>query len=331
MSMRGQDNRLVDQFGRHIEYLRLSVTDRCDLRCAYCMPVDFDDYEDPADWLSFDEIRRVVSVLARRGLMRVRITGGEPLLRNRIALLAATLKQIEGIQDLSLSTNGTQLGKHAAALRRAGIDRINVSLDTLRAERFKEITHRDALRHVLFGLDTASAVGYKAIKINMVWMPGTNESEIGDMIGYCRDRGYILRLIENMPIGDSGRKAGASSLQPLIAWIQKRYGLIDGVIPGGGPARYLVSPDRTFSIGFITPLSQHFCATCNRIRMTVDGTLHLCLGQEDSLELRPLLRGSASDGDIEAAIMTAIRRKPARHEFLEAPKKLVRFMSMIGG
>jgi len=331
MNMRTGDHGLVDQFGRRIEYLRLSVTDRCDLRCAYCMPADFDDYQDPADWLSFEEIRRVLSVLARRGLSRVRITGGEPLLRNRIAQLAASIKRIEGIMDLSLSTNGTQLGKHAVALRQAGVDRINVSLDTLKPERFAQITRRDALQQVFSGLDAASAAGFASIKINMVWMPGTNDDEIEDMIGYCRDRGYILRLIENMPMGDSGRKTGHTSLQPLIAGIRKRYGLIDGVIPGGGPARYLVSPDQTFSIGFITPLSQHFCATCNRVRMTVDGTLHLCLGQEDRLELRPLLRGGASDGDIGAAIMTAIQRKPERHEFLEAPQKLLRFMSMTGG
>ncbi len=331
MSRKTGEHRLIDQFGRRIEYLRLSVTDRCDLRCAYCMPADFADYQDPAHWLSFEEIRRVLSVLAGCGLSRVRITGGEPLLRNRIVQLAASIKRIEGIRDLSLSTNGTQLGKHAGALRRAGVDRINVSLDTLRPERFARITRRDALQQVFSGLDAASAAGFAAIKVNMVWMPGTNDDEIEDMIGYCRDRGYILRLIENMPMGDSGREAGHSSLQPMIAGIQKRYGLIDGVIPGGGPARYLVSPDQDFSIGFITPLSQHFCASCNRIRMTVDGTLQLCLGQEDRLELRPLLRGGASDNDIEAAIMAAIRRKPERHEFLEAPQKLLRFMSMTGG
>ncbi len=331
MSTRTDDTGLVDQFGRRIEYLRLSVTDRCDLRCAYCMPADFKDYEDPAHWLSFEEIRRVLSVLAGRGLSRVRITGGEPLLRNRIAQLAESIKQIEGIRDLSLSTNGTQLGKHAAALRHAGVDRINVSLDTLKPERFAQITRRDALQQVFAGLEAASTAGFSSIKINMVWMPKTNDDEIEDMIGYCRGRGYILRLIENMPMGESGRSAEPSSLQPLIARIRKRYGLIDGVIPGGGPARYLVSPDKNFSIGFITPLSQHFCATCNRIRMTVDGTLHLCLGQEDRLELRPLLRGDASDSEIESALMAAIQRKPKRHEFLEAPQKLVRFMSMTGG
>ena len=167
----------------------------------------------------------------------------------------------------------------------------------------------------------------------MVWMPGTNDDEIEDMIGYCRDRGFILRLIEKMPMGASVPKKSFSGLQQLIARIQKKYGLIDGVILGGGPARYLVSPDKAFSIGFITPLSQHFCATCNRVRMTVGGTLHLCLGQEDRLDLMPLLRGGASDSDsdIELAIMAAIYRKPERHQFLETLIKPVRFMSMTGG
>lgn len=322
---------LVDGFGRPVTYLRLSVTDRCDLRCTYCMPEGFKDYEEPEDWLRFDEIVRVLSLFARHGLQRVRLTGGEPLLRGRLAELAAQIKAIPGIEDLSLSSNGTQLAKHAASLRQAGIDRLNISLDTLNHERFCSITRRDALDDVLQGLQAARQAGFGRIKINMVWMAGGNNDELDAMIDFCRQENFILRLIETMPIGATGRASDYASLQPHIADLKQRFQLVDGVIPGGGPARYLVDPASDFSLGFITPLSQHFCETCNRVRMTVDGTLQLCLGQEDQLEFRPLLRNGASDADLDAALRQAIARKPERHEFKEAPGKVMRFMSMTGG
>lgn len=322
---------LADRFGRRIEYLRLSVTDRCDLRCAYCMPGDFSDYEEPGHWLSFDEIERLVTLFARFGLRRIRLTGGEPLMRNGLASLARRIKAIPGIDDLSLSTNGTQLRKHGQALRDAGVDRLNVSLDTLQPIRFAEITHRDALADVLAGLATAREIGFAPIKINMVWLAGINDDELEAMVDFCRRGQFILRLIETMPIGETGRQSRYASLQPLIASLKKRFGLIDGLIPGGGPARYLVSPDREFSLGFITPMSQHFCATCNRVRMTVDGMLHLCLGQEDRLDLRSLLRSGKSDEILLAAIQAAVDRKPERHEFSERPEKIIRIMSSTGG
>lgn len=322
---------LVDNFGRRIDYLRLSVTDRCDLRCTYCLPEAFKGYEEPEHWLSFDEIVRVVALFARHGLQRLRLTGGEPLLRGRIVELAGRLRAIPGINDLSLSTNGTQLDRMAASLRAAGVDRLNVSLDTLDQQRFCQITHRDALSEVLAGLQAAKAAGFGPIKINMVWLAGSNDAELDVMIDYCRSNGFILRLIETMPMGDSGRAAGFASLQPQIAALKRRFGLVDGVIPGGGPARYLVDPHGRFSLGFITPLSQHFCETCNRVRMTVDGMLHLCLGQEDRLDLRELMRAGASDAELDHALLGAIARKPEKHEFNEAPGKVVRFMSMTGG
>jgi cyclic pyranopterin phosphate synthase len=322
---------LVDGFGRRIDYLRLSVTDRCDLRCTYCLPEAFKGYEEPEHWLTFDEIVRVVQLFARHGLQRLRLTGGEPLLRGRIVELVGRLKAIPGINDLSLSTNGTQLDRLAAPLRAAGVDRLNVSLDTLDQQRFCQITHRDALSEVLSGLQAAREAGFGPIKINMVWLAGSNDAELDVMIDYCRSNGFILRLIETMPMGDSGRAAGFASLQPQIAALKQRFGLVDGVIAGGGPARYLVDPHSTFSLGFITPLSQHFCETCNRVRMTVDGMLHLCLGQEDRLDLRQLLRAAATNAELDAALLGAIARKPERHEFNEAPGKVVRFMSMTGG
>lgn len=322
---------LTDHFGRRIEYLRLSVTDRCDLRCAYCMPSDFSGYEEPEHWLSFDEIERLVGLFARFGLRRVRLTGGEPLMRNGLASLARRIKAIPGVEDLSLSTNGTQLRKHGQALRAAGVDRLNVSLDTLQPARFTEITRRDALADVLGGLATAREIGFAPIKINMVWLAGVNDDELEAMVDFCRQGKFILRLIETMPMGETGRQSQYASLQPLIASLKAKFGLIDGLIPGGGPARYLVSPDGLFSLGFITPMSQHFCATCNRVRLTVDGILHLCLGQEDRLDLRSLMRSGESDESILAAIQASIDRKPERHEFSERPEKIIRVMSSTGG
>ncbi len=322
---------LTDRFGRRIEYLRLSVTDRCDLRCAYCMPSHFSGYEEPEHWLSFDEIERLVSLFARIGLRRVRLTGGEPLMRNGLASLVRRIKGIREVDDLSLSTNGTQLRKHAQALRDAGVDRLNVSLDTLQPSRFSEITRRDALADVLAGLATAREIGFAPIKINMVWLAGINDDELEAMVDFCRRGQFILRLIETMPMGDTARQSQYASLQPLIASLKDRFGLIDGLIPGGGPARYLVSPDGQFNLGFITLMSQHFCATCNRVRLTVDGILHLCLGQEDRLDLRSLMRSGESDASLIAAIQAAIDRKPERHEFTERPEKIIRVMSSTGG
>lgn len=322
---------LQDRFGRRIDYLRLSVTDRCDLRCSYCMPQDFSDYELPQDWLTFDEIERVVAAFARLGTSRFRLTGGEPLLRRGLTSLVTRLAKLDGVTDLSLSTNGTQLAKHAQALKQAGITRLNVSLDSLCAERLHDITRRDALQEILEGLVIARSCGFAPIKINMVVMHDVNEDEVETMADFCFRQGFVLRLIEAMPVGDTGRNTGYVDLQPIRQRLQARFGLVEGIINGGGPARYLVTPDGKFSIGFITPLSQHFCETCNRVRLSVDGTLHLCLGQEHSLPLRSLLRAGASDSDLESAIRQAIELKPERHEFREQPGKIVRVMSMTGG
>ena len=322
---------LIDRFGRAIEYLRLSVTDRCDLRCSYCMPEDFHDFEEPAHWLNFDEIERVVGAFARLGVSRVRLTGGEPLLRRNLPDLARRLKQLPGLNDLSLSTNATQLDKHAAALFQAGVSRINVSLDSLHADRIAQVTGRDVLPKILAGLDAAKHAGFSPIKINMVALQGINDDEIDTMVDYCITHDYVLRLIETMPMGDTGRQAGHLDLQPVKERLRARFGLIDGVPSGGGPARYLRTPGGAFSVGFITPISQHFCDTCNRVRLAVDGTLYMCLGQNDRVALRPLLRNGASDQDIEQAILQAITQKPERHEFREEPTKVVRFMSATGG
>jgi GTP 3',8-cyclase len=323
---------LTDRFGRNIEYVRLSVTDRCDLRCFYCLPKGFKDFEEPEHWLSFEEIERVIAAFARLGTRRIRITGGEPLVRKELPQLAARLARVPGIQDLSLSTNATQLARHATALRDAGVRRINVSLDSLDAARFKQITG-GKLDKVLDGLMAANAAGFTPIKLNMVVMKGVNEDEVEAMVDFCIEHDFTLRFIETMPMGDTGRSATDHyvDLQTVKARLARRYELLPGVMPGGGPARYVRVAGTDLRIGFITPISQHFCATCNRVRLSVDGTLYMCLGQEHRFELRPLLRAGCSDAELEAAILRAIDLKPERHEFTEKPEQVLRFMSMTGG
>jgi len=323
---------LTDPFGRQIEYLRLSVTDRCDLRCSYCMPRHFRDFEVPGHWLDFDEIERLVRAFAALGLKRIRLTGGEPLVRKHLPDLAARISAIKGIDDLSLSTNATRLNHCATDLKQAGVQRLNVSLDTLDRADYAQITGRDALPAVLQGLEAARDQGFGPIKINMVAMSGINDHQIEPMLAYCIDRGFTLRLIETMPMGDTGREARYMDLQPVKQRLQKKYDLVDSLAAaGGGPARYLSSRDGRFNVGFITPISQHFCATCNRVRLAVDGTLYLCLGQENRFEFRKLLRTGVSDSGLQEAVMEAINLKPERHEFRESPEKIVRLMSMTGG
>lgn len=322
---------LIDGLGRHISYLRLSVTDRCDLRCTYCMPEGFQSDDEPREWLSFDELERLAGLFARQGVERIRLTGGEPLLRRNLPELAARLAAVPGIRDLSLSTNGTRLAACAEDLRRAGVTRLNVSLDSLDRARVQSIARRDVLPQILDGLEAARGLGFRQIKINMVALPDTAHEEIEAMAGYCMARGFILRLIETMPVGQSGRNAGFIDLRPVMQRMRAQFGLIDGVVPGGGPARYLVSPDRTFQIGFITALSQHFCETCNRIRLAANGTLHLCLGRDEAVDFRQLMRSGRSDAEILAALQAGLAHKPARHDFGNTQQRVIRMMSATGG
>ena len=325
-------SQLVDPFGRTIEYLRLSVTDRCDLRCFYCMPKGFHDFEEPAHWLTFDEIERVVGAFAQLGTRRLRITGGEPLVRKDLPALASRLHHLPGIEDLSLSTNGVQLARHAQALFDGGVRRLNVSLDTVDATRFRDITG-GKLEKVIDGLLAAKQAGFAPIKINMVVMKGVNEDDVEAMVDFCIEHDFTLRFIETMPMGDTGRDAADHfvDLREVRARLEQRFDLIPGVMPGGGPARYVQVAGTELRIGFITPLSQHFCETCNRVRLSVDGTLYLCLGQDHKFELRPLLRAGISDSELQDAIRQAMALKPERHEFREKPEQVVRFMSMTGG
>ncbi|HJV74308.1 MAG TPA: GTP 3',8-cyclase MoaA [Noviherbaspirillum sp.] len=323
---------LSDRFGRSIDYLRLSVTDRCDLRCTYCLPKGFKGFEEPKHWLSFDEIERLLAVFSRLGTSRVRLTGGEPLLRRNLPELAARIASLPGVRDLSLSTNATRLDRHAEALKAAGVSRINVSLDSLDRGCMERITGRDSLKQILDGIMAGKAAGFQPIKINMVAMRGVNDGEIDAMVEFCIENGFILRLIEAMPMGATGRDTSYLALGPIQSRLQEKFGLVPQAVElGGGPARYLATKDGRASVGFITPMSQHFCATCNRVRLAVDGTLYLCLGQEEKFEFRPLLRDGASDEELEAAIRQAIELKPQQHEFRERPGKVIRVMAQTGG
>ncbi len=324
---------LTDSYQRRIEYVRLSVTDRCELRCTYCLPRGFRDFGDSDDWLSFDEIERVMRAFTELGVRRIRITGGEPLSRGRIPELAARLHALPGLEDLSLSTNATRLAKLAGPLKTAGISRVNVSLDSLRADRFAEITGGGDLGRVLDGLTAAQDAGLLPVKINMVALGGVNDDEFEDMVAFCLEHGFTLRFIELMPVGDTARAVAGSylDLREVRRRLELKFDLLPATMPGGGPARYVQVAGTDLRIGFITPISQHFCATCNRVRLSADGTLYTCLGQEHAVPLRALLRGGASDDDLQNVIQRAIRNKPERHEFTSQPGKIVRFMSATGG
>jgi cyclic pyranopterin phosphate synthase len=327
------EQNLIDPFGRKIEYVRLSVTDKCNLRCFYCMPKGFKNFENPANRLTFDEIERVIGAFGELGVHRVRLTGGEPLLRKNLARLSSRLSELSGINDLSLSTNATLLESQAEALYSAGIRRINVSLDTLDRDRYADITGGGKLDSVLQGLQRAHQVGFKPIKINMVVMKDTPLDEYQRIMEYCMRYGFTLRFIETMPMGSPGRSGSEQylSLEKVRQRLDRQYHLVPGLMTGGGPAKYYRINGTDFQIGFITPISQHFCATCNRVRISVDGTLYLCLGQNDKVKIRPLLRAGISDGELKQTIVDAISKKPEKHEFNQKPGQIVRFMSMTGG
>jgi cyclic pyranopterin phosphate synthase len=323
---------LIDPFGRRIEYVRLSLTDKCNLRCFYCMPKGFKSFEQPDSWLSDDEIERVMHAFTELGVARVRLTGGEPLLRKNVAGLAQRLTALPGLEDLSLSTNAVLLDKLAGPLKQAGVRRINVSLDSLDPERFREVTGSE-LQPVLRGLMAAKHAGFAPIKINMVAMKGINDDEFHDMVEFCIEHGFTLRFIETMPMGETGMHASQHymDLQQVRQQLTEHYQLIPGVMPGGGPARYMQVKGTPLRIGFITPISQHFCETCNRVRLSVDGTLYMCLGQENKIALRPLLRSGISHEALKDTLREAIKLKPEKHEFREKPEQVVRIMSMTGG
>ena len=329
---------LIDPFGREIEYLRVSVTDRCDFRCVYCMSEHMT-FLPKRDLLSLEELDRLCAAFVRRGVKKLRITAGEPLVRKNIMWLFRALgRHLESgrLHELTLTTNGSQLEKYAGDLKAAGVERINVSVDTIDPIKFKAITRWGDLSAVMRGIDAAEKAGIK-IKINAVALKDVNEDEIGDLIRFAHGRGADMTLIETMPLGDIGedRTTQYLPLSVVRARLMDRFTLQDSPYRTGGPARYVTVKETGGRLGFITPLTHNFCESCNRVRLTCTGTLFMCLGQEDAADLRAPLRASADDALLDAAITEAIARKPKGHDFVidRRTKKpsVARHMSVTGG
>jgi len=329
---------LVDPFGRGITYLRVSVTDRCDFRCVYCMAENMT-FLPKRDLLTLEELDRLCSAFIAKGVRKIRLTGGEPLVRRGIMTLVASLsRHLAGgaLDELTLTTNGSQLPKFAAELAEHGVERINVSLDTLDPEKFRKITGWGELGQVLDGIAAAQAAGI-AVKINVVALKGVNEDELGELVAWAHGRRMDLTLIEVMPLGDigEGRLQQYLPLSLVRARLGERYTLEDIDYRTGGPARYVRVKETGGRLGFITPLTHNFCESCNRVRVTCTGTLYMCLGQEDAADLRAPLRASESDEALYAAIDEAISRKPKGHDFVidrrHRRPALSRHMSVTGG
>ncbi|GLK75114.1 GTP 3',8-cyclase [Methylopila jiangsuensis] len=329
---------LVDPFQRAISYLRVSVTDRCDFRCVYCMSEHMT-FLPKRDLLSLEELDRLCSAFVRLGVRRLRLTGGEPLVRRDVMTLIRSLgRHLESgaLDELTLTTNGSQLARYAADLTAAGVRRVNVSLDTLDPAKFKAVTRWGDLAQVQGGIDAALAAGLD-VKINAVALRGVNEDEIPAMIDWAHARGMDLSLIETMPLGDidGDRTDQYLPLSLVRARLAQRFTLNDIPYRTGGPARYVSVAETGGRIGFITPMTHNFCESCNRVRVTCTGTLYMCLGQDDAADLRAPLRGSDSDDRLEEAIRDAIARKPKGHDFIidrrNAKPAVARHMSTTGG
>jgi cyclic pyranopterin phosphate synthase len=329
---------LIDPFARAITYLRVSVTDRCDFRCVYCMSENMA-FLPKADVLSLEELDRLCSAFIAKGVSKLRLTGGEPLVRRGIMTLFASLSRHLGtgaLKELTLTTNGSQLTRYAAELKSLGVERINVSLDTLDPDKFRAITRWGDLGKVLSGIDAAQAAGLR-VKINAVALKGVNEDEIGDLLTWAHGRGMDLTVIEVMPLGDidESRLDQYLPLSMVRTRLAERYRLEDINYRTGGPARYVRVKETGGRLGFITPLTHNFCESCNRVRITCTGTLYMCLGQADAADLRAPLRASEGNDLVYAAIDEAISRKPKGHDFVidrrHQRPALARHMSVTGG
>jgi GTP 3',8-cyclase len=329
---------LVDPFGRAVSYLRVSVTDRCDFRCAYCMAENMS-FLPKTEVLSLEELDRVCSAFIARGVKKLRLTGGEPLVRRGVMTLVESLSRhlrSGELDELTLTTNGSQLAKYAAELKAHGVRRINVSLDTLDADKFRAITRWGDLSQVLAGIDAAQAAGLK-IKINTVALRDVNDGELPALIEWAHGRGMEITLIEVMPLGEigEGRLDQYLPLSMVRARLAERFTLTDIDYRTGGPARYVRVAETGGTLGFITPMTHNFCESCNRVRLTCTGTLYMCLGQNDAADLRKPLRASESDELLFAAIDEAIGRKPKGHDFIidrrHQRPALPRHMSVTGG
>lgn len=329
---------LIDPFARPITYLRVSVTDRCDFRCVYCM-AEHMQFLPKADLLTLEELDRLSTAFIGLGVRKLRITGGEPLVRRGIMGFFRNVSRHlgNGLDELTLTTNGSQLARHAAELADIGVRRVNVSLDTLDADKFSAITRWGRLPQVLEGIRAATAAGLR-VKINAVALKGVNDSELFDLVQWCGDEGHDLTFIEVMPMGEMGEEDRLDQYWPLSdlrARLAERFTLLDLAERTGGPARYVRLAQTGQKIGFITPLTHNFCESCNRVRVTCTGELFMCLGQEDNADLRAPLRASADDEALRQTIRAAIARKPKGHDFDYSRQgvagQMTRHMSHTGG
>ncbi|PWE56836.1 GTP 3',8-cyclase MoaA [Metarhizobium album] len=329
---------MVDPFGRTVSYLRVSVTDRCDFRCTYCMAENMT-FLPKKDLLTLEELNRLCSAFIAKGVRKLRLTGGEPLVRKNIMFLIRELgRHIDAgnLEELTLTTNGSQLARHAQELYDCGVRRINVSLDTLNPEKFKEITRWGDFHKVMEGIDAAEKAGLK-IKLNAVALKDFNETEIAGMLRFAHGRGMDLTVIETMPMGEieEDRTDRYLPLSKLRADLEEQFTLVDIPYKTGGPARYVEVRETGGRLGFITPMTHNFCESCNRVRLTCTGTLYMCLGQNDAADLRAALRASEDDAYLFAAIDEAIGRKPKGHDFIidrvRRKPAVARHMSVTGG
>lgn len=328
---------MLDRFARQVDYLRLSVTDRCNMRCQYCMPAEGMEFYNREDLLSYEEIESFVREIAvPLGIRKIRLTGGEPLVRKDLHVLAAKLSAIPAITDLSLTTNGALLAKQAPALRAAGVNRLNVSLDSLQPARFKEITRGGDLARVWGGIEAAINEGFAPMKLNVVVMRNFNEDELADFVALTTERPIHVRFIEFMPVGDYAlfEKVGYVSTAEMQAAIAPRFPLVPAKpddVQSNGPARHWKVPGASGTVGFISQMSHDFCATCNRVRLTSDGKLRHCLLSEHELDVRTLLREGTSAAGVRMAIETDLQTKLERHNGVEGLGDRSRTMSQIGG
>jgi cyclic pyranopterin phosphate synthase len=327
---------MLDRFKRNVDYLRISVTDRCNMRCQYCMPATGMTWYERENILSFEEIERFVKdVAVPLGITKLRLTGGEPLVRKGLPDLVARLAAIPQIEDLALTTNGVFLRAHAKALAAAGLKRVNVSLDSLLPERFKEITRGADIARVWDGIEAALEAGLAPIKINCVVMAGFNEDELADFVSLTIERQLHVRFIEFMPIGDYElfKRVGYVSSHQMRELIAPRFGLtpVDAIVPGHGPARYWVADGAKATVGFISQMSHDFCASCNRIRLTADGKVRHCLLSDHEIDVRDWLRGGATPAAIQAALQKDIQSKAEHHTGEDGIATHTRTMSQIGG
>jgi cyclic pyranopterin phosphate synthase len=329
---------MIDPFGRHVTYLRVSVTDRCDFRCVYCMSEDMT-FLPKADVLTLEELDRLCSTFVRKGVRKLRLTGGEPLVRrNILSLFRALGRHLKTgyLDELTLTTNGSQLAKYAGELKDAGVRRVNVSVDSLNADKFRRITRWGELGKVLEGVRAARDAGL-AVKINTVALKDVNEDEFDTLIRWCGDEGFDMTLIETMPMGEISydRNDQYLPLSKVRKNLEKTWTLADIPYKSGGPARYVEVKETGRKLGFITPLTHNFCESCNRVRLTCTGTLYMCLGQNDKADLRAPLRASESDHLLDAAVDEAIGRKPKGHDFVidrdNRGPAVQRHMSVTGG